>query len=143
GVPYSQFCSPMLELGSRRSGHSGQPLSFWGLSNLTDTGPGGRRGIICSFPHGKAGPGRVPPPTVQPRDRDHKWGEALMNVVPSVFAVPLGPRVEAVPLPPPPADDMLTRVRGACGAGMPRVNGVGMRTPARRAASRCARGVTC
>src|SRR5262245_51002029 len=103
----------MLELGSRRSGHSGQPLSFWGLSNLTDTGPGGRRGIICSFPHGKAGPGRVPPPTVQPRDRDHKWEEAMMKLIASVFAVALVSSVQAMPLAPPPADDMLTLVREA------------------------------
>ena len=35
------------------------------------------------------------------------------------------------------------KVREACGVGMHRVNGVCIRTPARRAASRCARGVTC
>ena len=40
-------------------------------------------------------------------------------------------------------DDMIIKVREACGAGMHRVNGVCIRTPARRAASRCARGVTC
>ena len=35
------------------------------------------------------------------------------------------------------------KVREVCGPGMHRVNGVCVRTPARRAASRCARGVTC
>jgi len=40
-------------------------------------------------------------------------------------------------------DQMITKIREACGAGMHRVNGVCMRTHARRAASRCARGVTC
>jgi hypothetical protein len=34
-------------------------------------------------------------------------------------------------------------VRHACGPGLHMVNGVCIRTPARRAASRCARGVTC
>jgi hypothetical protein len=40
-------------------------------------------------------------------------------------------------------DQMISKVREACGAGMHRVNGVCIRTHARRAASRCARGVTC
>lgn len=37
----------------------------------------------------------------------------------------------------------VTPIREACGAGMRRVNGVCVRTPARRAARRCAVGVTC
>jgi len=40
-------------------------------------------------------------------------------------------------------DTVITPVREACGAGMRRVNGVCVRTPARRAARRCAVGVTC
>ena len=40
-------------------------------------------------------------------------------------------------------DETTIKVRQACGAGMHWVNGVCVRTPARRAASRCARGVTC
>lgn len=40
-------------------------------------------------------------------------------------------------------DDAVMKVREACGAGMHRVNGVCIRTAARRGASRCARGVTC
>ena len=39
--------------------------------------------------------------------------------------------------------EAIVKVREACGAGMHRVNGVCVRTHARRAASRCARGVTC
>ena len=39
--------------------------------------------------------------------------------------------------------DMVVQVREACGAGMHMVNGVCVRTAARRGASRCARGVTC
>jgi hypothetical protein len=40
-------------------------------------------------------------------------------------------------------NELIIQVREACGAGMHRVNGVCIRTPARRGASRCARGVTC
>ena len=42
------------------------------------------------------------------------------------------------------AGDMVIQVREACGPGMRRTEGGAcIRTPARRAASRCARGVTC
>jgi hypothetical protein len=40
-------------------------------------------------------------------------------------------------------DVFIVKVRHACGPGLHMVNGVCLRTPARRAASRCARGVTC
>jgi hypothetical protein len=40
-------------------------------------------------------------------------------------------------------DAMVIKVRHACGPGMHWVGGACVRTPARRAASRCARGVTC
>ncbi len=40
-------------------------------------------------------------------------------------------------------NDATIKVRQACGPGMHYVNGACIRTPARRAASRCARGVTC
>jgi hypothetical protein len=39
--------------------------------------------------------------------------------------------------------DVVIKIRQACGPGMHYVNGACIRTPARRAASRCARGVTC
>ena len=52
--------------------------------------------------------------------------------------------VQAMPLPTLHSpDQMITTIREACGAGMHRVNGVCIRTHARRAAGRCARGVTC
>ena len=38
-------------------------------------------------------------------------------------------------------DSLLTQVREACGAGMHRVGGTCVRTPARRAAARCAAGM--
>ena len=40
-------------------------------------------------------------------------------------------------------DEMIIKVRHACGPGMHLVGGVCVRPHARRAASRCARGVTC
>jgi hypothetical protein len=58
-----------------------------------------------------------------------------LALVSSVQAMPL------VPLQMP--NDVVVKVREACGAGMHRVNGVCIRTAARRSASRCARGVTC
>jgi len=60
------------------------------------------------------------------------------------FALILASSAQALPFEPPhPADGLIIPVREACGAGMHRVNGVCIRTHARRAASRCARGVTC
>jgi hypothetical protein len=41
-------------------------------------------------------------------------------------------------------DEVIIKVREACGPGMRRTaGGACIRTPARRRASRCARGVTC
>jgi hypothetical protein len=61
-----------------------------------------------------------------------------------VVAAALMLAVQAVPLAPlQMPDDVVIKVREACGAGMDRVNGVCIRTAARRGASRCARGVTC
>jgi hypothetical protein len=61
-----------------------------------------------------------------------------------VFALTLVSYAQAMPLaslqrP----DKTIVTVREACGAGMHAVNGVCVRTHARRAVSRCARGVTC
>ena len=39
------------------------------------------------------------------------------------------------------SDSIIVTVREACGAGMHRVNGVCIRTPARRQAARCAAGL--
>ena len=58
-----------------------------------------------------------------------------LTLVSPVQAMPL------VPLQIP--NDVVIKVREAWGAGMHRVNGVCIRTAARRGASRCARGVTC
>jgi hypothetical protein len=60
------------------------------------------------------------------------------------FALTLASVAQAMPLAPlQQLDDMVITVRHACGAGMHMVGGVCVRTHARRAASRCARGVTC
>lgn len=68
----------------------------------------------------------------------------MMRLIVIAVGVALTSSVHALPLtalhqP----DQMLTQVREACGAGMHRVGGVCVRTHARRAAGRCARGVTC
>ena len=65
-----------------------------------------------------------------------KWtiGVLALVLVSSAFAMPRAPLQ---------TNDVIIKVREACGPGLHRVNGVCIRTPARRAASRCARGVTC
>jgi hypothetical protein len=66
-----------------------------------------------------------------------KWTVGMLALVlaSSALAMPHAP-LQA-------SNEMVIKVREACGPGMHRVNGVCTRTPARRAASRCARGVTC
>jgi hypothetical protein len=61
------------------------------------------------------------------------------------FALALASSAQAMPLVPlQQPDRIVIEVREACGPGMRRTaNGVCIRTPTRRAASRCARGVTC
>jgi hypothetical protein len=60
------------------------------------------------------------------------------------FALTLASVAQAMPLAPlQQLDEVVINVREACGAGMHMVNGVCVRTHARRATSRCARGVTC
>ena len=58
-----------------------------------------------------------------------------LTIASSALAVPLAHLKQT--------DENVITVREACGAGMHMVNGVCVRTHARRAASRCARGVTC
>jgi hypothetical protein len=60
-----------------------------------------------------------------------------------VLALVLASSAFAMPRAPLQTNDVIIKVREACGPGLHRVNGVCIRTPARRAASRCARGVTC
>ena len=60
------------------------------------------------------------------------------------FALAFASSAQAIPRAPlQQPDEMVINVREACGAGMHMVNGTCVRTHARRAASRCARGVTC
>jgi hypothetical protein len=68
----------------------------------------------------------------------------MTRLIVLAFALTLASLAQAMPLAPlhQPDGNIIT-VREACGAGMHRVNGVCIRTHARRAASRCARGVTC
>ena len=60
------------------------------------------------------------------------------------FSLTLASAAQAMPPAPlQQPDEVVINVREACGAGMHMVNGVCVRTHARRATSRCARGVTC
>lgn len=72
----------------------------------------------------------------------------MIRLIAVAFALTLASSVQAMPpVPLQPSDDMLMTVREACGAGMHRVNGRCVGTPARRharrAVRRCAAGVTC
>jgi hypothetical protein len=70
--------------------------------------------------------------------------EAMMRSIALALALTLASSVQAMPRAPlQEPQDVIIKIREACGAGMHRVNGVCVRTPARRSASRCARGVTC
>ena len=68
----------------------------------------------------------------------------MIRLVAIVFVLALASSAQAIqPTPIQQPDELVIKVRQACGAGMHYVNGACIRTPARRAASRCARGVTC
>jgi hypothetical protein len=68
----------------------------------------------------------------------------MLRLIAAAFALTLASSAQALPpvslLQP---DQLVIPVREACGAGMHMVNGVCVRTHARRAASRCVRGRTC
>jgi hypothetical protein len=68
----------------------------------------------------------------------------MTRLIAFAFALTLASSAQAMPLAPlQQLDETVITVREACGAGMHMVNGACVRTHARRAASRCARGVTC
>jgi hypothetical protein len=68
----------------------------------------------------------------------------MTRLIAIAFVLTLVSAAQAMPLAPlQQLDEMVITVRHACGAGMHMVGGVCVRTHARRAASRCARGVTC
>jgi hypothetical protein len=68
----------------------------------------------------------------------------MTKLIVIAFALTLASSAQAVPRAPvQQAGDLIVTVREACGAGMHRVNGVCITTHARRAARRCAAGVTC
>ena len=68
----------------------------------------------------------------------------MTRLIAIAFALTLASSAQAMPVVPlEQPDDMVITVREACGAGMHMVNGTCIRTHARRAASRCVRGVTC
>jgi hypothetical protein len=72
----------------------------------------------------------------------------MIRVIAIAFVMSLASSAQAMPPAPlQPFDGMIINVREACGAGMHRVNGRCVGTPARRharrAVRRCAAGVTC
>ena len=72
----------------------------------------------------------------------------MIRLTAIAFALALASSAQAMPpVAPQPSDDTAIAVREACGAGMHRVNGRCIGTPARRqarrAVRRCAAGVTC
>jgi hypothetical protein len=68
----------------------------------------------------------------------------MKRLIAVAFALTLASLAQAMPLAPlQQLDGKIITVREACGAGMHNVGGTCVRTHARRAASRCARGVTC
>jgi hypothetical protein len=79
-----------------------------------------------------------------PRHRGQKGREAMFRLIAVAFALTLASSAQAFP--PAPLhqpDELVIKVREACGAGMHMVGGKCVRTQARRAASRCVRGKTC
>jgi hypothetical protein len=62
----------------------------------------------------------------------------MLRLIAVAFALALASSAQAMPLAPSQPDSLVTTVREACGAGMHRVNGVCVRTAARRAAGRAA-----
>src|SRR5215475_1482122 len=70
--------------------------------------------------------------------------KAMTRSIAVVFVLALASSAQALsPAPLHQPHEMVIKVREACGAGMHRVNGVCVTTHARRAARRCAAGVTC
>jgi hypothetical protein len=70
----------------------------------------------------------------------------MIKSIAAAFAFSLAVAASAQAMPIAPAQhpqDTVIKVREACDAGMHRVNGVCVTTHARRAARRCAAGVTC
>jgi hypothetical protein len=66
----------------------------------------------------------------------------MIRVISVAFALAIATSVQAAPLAPlRQPDGMISQVREACGVGMHMVNGVCIRTPARRNAARCAVGM--
>jgi len=66
----------------------------------------------------------------------------MIRLVAIAFVVAIVSPANAIPRSPVQhPDSIIVNVREACGAGMHRVNGVCVRTPARRQAARCAAGL--
>src|SRR5262245_12182976 len=88
--------------------------------------------------------GSIRPCCLLGRPRHCTKEESMIKLIAVAFALALATSAQAMPLVPLQQLDesVIIQVREACGAGMRRTaNGNCIRTPTRRAASRCARGV--
>lgn len=65
----------------------------------------------------------------------------MIRLAALAFVLGIASSAQAVPVAPIEPDSMVIAVREACGAGMHRVGGACVRTPARRQAARCAAGM--
>jgi len=66
----------------------------------------------------------------------------MIRLTAIAFVLALASSAQAMPIAPAPqTGSLITQVRQGCGAGMHRVRGVCVRTPARRRAARCAAGM--
>lgn len=65
----------------------------------------------------------------------------MVRLAALAFVLAIASSAQAVPVAPIGPDSLVVLAREACGAGMHRVNGVCVRTAARRQAARCAAGM--
>jgi hypothetical protein len=72
------------------------------------------------------------------RNQNHGWKPMIRVIAVAAFALALTTSAQAITLAPLHLQNgVITQVREACGAGMHRVNGVCVTTPARRQVRRC------
>jgi hypothetical protein len=67
----------------------------------------------------------------------------MIRLIALGFVLAVASSAQAMPVGPVTLDSQVIPVRAACGAGMHRVNGVCIRTAARRNVARCAVGRRC
>src|SRR5215831_4211008 len=97
-----------------------------------------RADIIC-FDVGQNAPSQNPRLCVVKKQREKRMVKLIAL---AAFTFVITTSAQAMPVAPvQQPESIISTVREACGAGMHRVNGVCVRTPARRQAARCAAGL--